>query len=727
MAMTRRNKQMDDQTLSALISNRIENAIGGSDSTLSTQRGDAMDYYLGEPLGNEVEGRSQVVSTDVADTVEAAMPELVRMFESGGKAIEFEPHGEEDVITAELATEYCNFIYRRDNNSFINTSTFIKDGLLQKMGILKVFWEEVDEYRTEFLQGVTEDDLTLILEENEDIEIAEQELIELDDTMAPEGEAMAMMGGMMGGLGMSEMYNVKLRIKTTSGKVRIEPVPPEEFIIDRNGRYIDLKLTGANYVGQRVPKSISELREMGVAEDILESLQENTEDVAFADEAESRRKNDEAYWQLNDGTEDPAAREVYVYELYIHVDYDGDGITELRKITTAGDAHTIIENEEVDFIPFAVYSPVLMPHRIVGRSVAELVMDLQEIKTAMLRQYLDNIFSSLNQSTAIDENVVNLEDLLESRPDRLVRVDGMPANAIMPMTVPWMGGAILEGMQYMDQIRKDRTGISDTTAGMDANTIANANTGVVATLVEKSQATLELIARNIAEVGMKQVFKIILHIVSNYQDKSRMIRLNQKWVEVDPRNWPSAFDVVAKVGLGTGNKDREMMYLDKIIAAQREALGADLTSPDLIYNAIADSVEAMGLTPSKYFKMPEPIDPNAPQDPPPKTDAQILAEAEEAKQVMRAEQDYQEMVHKSIIDLQKLALEHQVPLEALPAYQLLMREMAEHERQKAMKLQAELMEMAGGQQPPGDPMAMQPPPDMAAPMPEQPIPPTGAM
>lgn len=714
MAATRRNGPMDDETLSALINNKVNNAIGGYDSSLSTERGDAMDYYLGEPLGNEVEGRSHVVSTDVSDTIERAMPELVRMFEAGGKSIEFEPHGEEYVEVAELATEYCDFIYRRDNNGFINTSSFIKDGLLQKMGVLKVFWENVDEFRTECLQGVTEDDLTMILESDENIEIKEQEEVEMPMPQMNEAEGMM---AQMGVMDMPQLYNVKLRIKSTTGKVRVEPVPPEEFIIDRNGRYIDMGLTGANYCGQRVPKSISELREMGVAEDVLETLQEHTEETGFSDEAQARRKNDESYWQLNDGTEDPAAREVYVYEIYIHVDYDGDGITELRKIVTAGDSYSIIENEEVDYVPFAVYSPILMPHRIVGRSVAELVMDLQEIKTQLLRQYLDNVFSSLNQSTAVDDNVVNLDDMLESRPDRIVRVDGMPGNAIMPMAVPWMGGELLQGMQYMDEIRNDRTGISDATAGMDANTIANANTGVVATLVEKSQATLELIARNIAEVGMKQVFKIILHIVSNYQNDARMIRLNQKWVEVDPRNWPTNFDVIAKVGLGTGNKDQELYFLERIIAAQREAIGAGLSSPDLIYNALADSVEAMGLTPSKYFKKPDPVDPNAPQQEPQKTEAEYLAEAEEKKQIMRGEQDYQEMIHKTMIDLQKLALDHQVPLEQLPAFQYLQREMAEHERHKAMKLQAELMEMAGGGEQP-------PMPDMQ--QPEQPQP-AGAM
>lgn len=687
---------MNDDQLKNLVKHRIQNAIGGNDSAFSTERGDAMEYYLGEPLGNEVEGRSQVISTDVSDTVEQAMPALMRIFESG-KAVEFEPNGEEDVKIAELATEYCNYVYKRDNNSFINTQTFIKDGLISKLGVLKVFWEEVDKFSTETINGVSEDELTMLLEELEEqyegVDIVEQEEVELPQIMDPAtGQPVEGVYDLM-----PTIHNVKLRLKSKVGKVRIEPVPPEEFIIDRNGRYIDMHLTGASYCGQRVPMTISELREMGVPDSVLDNLNEYEEDLTLSsDESQARRKNDEGFWQLNDGNEDPASRQVWVHELYMHVDYDGDGITEMRKIVTAGDEQYIIENEEIDYVPFSVYSPILMPHRIVGRSVAELVMDLQEIKTAMMRHYLDNIFSALNQSTAVNEDLVNLDDMLESRPDRIIRVEGDPNAAIRPISVPWMGNDIIQGMEYMDEIRNQRTGISDASAGVDTNTLANANTGVYAKFMERAQATIDLIARNVAEMGMKQVFKIILHIVGSYQNDPRTIRLNDEWTQVNPQDWPTDMDVTVKVGLGTGNKDVELAYLKEIIAAQKEALPAGLATRENIYAALTDAADLMGLPANKYFSL-QPPQPQQPQ----KSDAQIMAEAEVAKNKQDADQDHEEMMHKTLVDLQEMALKHQVPLESLPAYQLLREQEIRVHTERAQRAQAEAMQSQMPQPVPG--------------------------
>lgn len=681
-------KPMTEESLSNLVKNKIENSIGGYDSSLSTLRGDAMEYYLNEPKGNEQEGRSDVNSTDVSDTIERIMPELMRIFESGGKAVEFQANGEEDVDIAKLATEYCDFVYRRDNNSYINTTSFIKDGLIQKTGILKIYWDEFEEINREKLQGVSEDELTLILED-ENIEIYDQEEIE-QPPMIVQGE-----DGAPTEVEMPPVYNVTLQIKKTIGKVRVEPVPPEEFIIDRNGRYLDMNLTGANHCGHRVPRTISDLRDDGVDEKILDTLMEWDEETAFSDEAEARRKNDESYWQLDDGSDDPAARQVYIYEMYIHVDFDGDGLTELRKIITAGDSHEIISNEEVDYIPFAIFSPILMPHRIVGRGVAELVMEIEDIKTSLIRQYLDNVYAGLNQSTVINDENVNLDDMLESAPNRIIRTDGMPSQDVMALPVQWMGNDILTAMQYMDGVITDRTGVSDATNGMSAEVLANANTGVMATFIEKSQATIELIARTIAEVGFKQVFKIILRLSKDYQDNPRMIELNGKWQEVDPSQWPTSMDVKVNVGLGTGNKDKKLIYLKDILDVQKEAIGFGLATPEQIYNTLSDGVEAMGLSASRYFQLPPPPDPNAPQ---PKDQATIMAEAEVEKQSQRTKQDHEEMVNKTIIDLQKLAIDAGIGLEDLPAFIFLREQEEQAHQQKMGQQQMQMMQMQQAQQ-----------------------------
>lgn len=680
------NKPMSDEKLANIIETKLENAIGGNDSAFSSERGDAMEYYLGLPMGNEVEGRSQVISTDVSDTIERAMPALMRIFESS-KAVEFDPTGPEDVQIAELASEYCNYVYNRDNNGYINTQTMIKDGLISNLGVLKVFWEETDKFDYIEEQGVSDEEIAMLMmmldeeiesENVESYEIVEQEEIDLPDMPANPEQVMMGPNGkpMLDEEGepitvydlMPTIYNIKIRVKTKEGKVRIEPVPPEELVIDRNGRYIDMMLTGANNIGQRVPKTISDLREMGVPEHILETLSEYDEDLTISsDESQARREFDEGYWQISDGDGDDASRQVWVYEMYMHIDYDGDGITEFRKITAAGADFHIIENEQIDYQPFCVFSPFLLPHRIVGRSLANLVMDLQEIKTTMWRHYLDNAFSALNQSTAINDETVNLDDMLESRPDRIIRVEGDPSGSIMPLPVQWMGDNMLAGMQYMDEIMKDRTGITDAAAGLDANTLANANTGVMAEFVERSQATLDLIARNIAEMAFKPLFMTIVHIVKNYQKDPRMVKLNNDWQQLDPSALPTKMDVLPKVGLGTGNKDRELMSLEKVIAAQEKGMQYGLCSRQNVFNALRDTTELMGLPADKYWEL---------QPPRPQTDEErpetILAKAEIEKNRQDADQDHEEMMHDTIKELQKLALEYQVPLTSLEGYKLIM-------------------------------------------------------
>lgn len=651
---------MDNDQLSQIIESKIASSIGYDGSTLSSDRAQAMDYYLGEPLGNEVDDRSQVVSTDVSDTIEQIMPELMRIFESGAPSVEFEPEGEEDVKAAELASKYVDFIWKRDNPSFLNTYTWLKDGLLQKTGVIKVYWNETEETVKKTIEGLSDDELTYVMQD-ESLEIVGHE----EQVIQPE-----MLDEMLSIIPAVIAHTIQVETKETKGRIKVDPIPPDEFSINKGAR----SLEDASMTNHKCLYTISELREEGYDEEIITSLVAHDEESDYSEEAVARRQNDSDDL-LADDDSDESAREVWVNETYLWVDFNGDGKTELRKIVTAGDNFEILDNEEVDFMPFCAWSPVLMPHRFTGRSVAELIMDIQQIKTTLLRQYLDNLYVGNNQRHVVNSENVNLSDLLNARPNGIVRTKGIPAQDVVPLPVQDLGQSILAGVSYFDNVKQDRTGVGDATAGMNPNVLANANTGVMAAFVEKSQATIELIARVFAEVGMKQAHKLILKLVVKYQDTERMIRFDDDWQAVNPAEWPTSMDVTVRVGLGTGNKDKKVANMEKILSAQKEGLALGITTRELIYNTVVDGVEAMGEMPHKYFQSPQPQQPQPPQPDP----AQIMAQAEIQKKQMDMAHKEKELLHESYIKLQEQALKYGVAVEQMPVYQQLQAQLTAHQ------------------------------------------------
>lgn len=570
---------LDDDQLIAIVDGEINNALGRYDTQLSTARLRAMQYYLGDKVGNlappESEGRSTVVSMDVADTIEWILPSLIRIFTGGDKAVEFQPRGVEDTNSATQATEWCNYVFYSQNEGFIILHDWFKDALLQKLGIVKTWWDTSIDVSLEDYNNVSLDELTL-LAQDDSVQIAAK---------TDNGDG---------------TFNVKLRKTAKSSHVCIENVPPEEFLVSRKAR-TPQRLFSCHH---RVQKTVSELRSMGYQN--VDDLMSDEGGAEFSQEAIERESETNEYVNAATATQslDKTMRFVWVTESYLQVDYNGDGVAEWRKVVKCG--KVLLLNEEVDGHPFSMLTPIKMPHKLIGRSVADLVMDLQEIKTALTRQIIDNMYLQNNARTYVNESAgVNIDDLLDNRVGGIVR--GKTAGGLEPIVTQPLGAMSLNLLNYIDQVKQGRTGVSGTFQGLDANEINKTATGVNA-LMNAAQARIELIARIFAETGVKDLFKKILKLSAQYQNEQQVMRLTNKFVPVDPRSWKTQFDMTVNVGIGTGNKDQIAAHVMGLMNIQKEAMqgGIPIVDAKRIYNAAAKYATNVGFrNPEEFFIDPE--------------------------------------------------------------------------------------------------------------------------
>jgi predicted GNAT family acetyltransferase len=542
---------MDEGTLKGILDAEIDNAIGFIESETTDDRRKALEYYNRYEYGNEVEGRSQIVTGEVAEVVDGALPQLLRIFTQSDEIVRFEPKGPGDEEKAKQATEYVNWVMNRDNDGVLLMHNWFKDALLQKNGIVKVYWDEKIDVSKEKYQNLTQDEVTMLLNDPE-VEVVNQKTTEV----VPAGiDPMGMP------IPAVFSYDVKLKKTKKTGKVIVENVPPEEFLISKKARTI----ADSPFVAHRKLTTRSELIAMGFEKDIVDNLPTyadltyNQENVARFDQGE--QPSDQA-------SLDFSMQEIEVIESYIKVDFDGDGIAELRKVTYAGS--DILDNEEVDFVPFCSICPIPMPHKFFGHSLADRAVDIQLIKSTVTRQILDNLYMTNSPRMGVVEGQVNLDDLLTVTANGIVRMKN--TQAIVPLTVPPTANQSFPLLEYLDSVQAKRTGVSDQMNGLNPDVLQNSTATAVAMMQNSAAGKVELIARVFAETGVKDLFQKILQLLCKYQDKERIVRLRGKYVSIDPREWTNGFDISINVGLGTGNKQEQMAMIAMVLGKQEEIL-----------------------------------------------------------------------------------------------------------------------------------------------------------
>ena len=680
--------QDDERTFVNLIESHIDDSLGFIQTETSQERQTALEYYMREPYGNEVEGRSQIVTGEVAEVVDGALPQVMKVFTQSNNAVVFEPVNEGDGEIAEQATKYVNHIFYKDNNGFEVMNAWMWDALCQKVGIVKAYWNDKVDTTKEKYKKLTEDELAMIMQDDE-VEVVEQEQIVEQIPQEPRIVLDPMGQPIMNDVGEPLFedveplevvyYNVVCKRTKDSSNVKIENVAPEEFLIDKRATTIE----DATFVAQRSLVTRSDLIAMGYDPEVVKSLSIG-DTLDFTPERVARYGSGEQPYNTND-TNDESMELVEYYECYVRTDMDEDGVAELHRVCYAD--NQILMHEECDYVPFHSICPFPIPHKFFGQSLADRAVDLQLIKSTITRQMLDNLYLTNNYRVGAVEGQVNLDDLLTSTAGGVIRVKN--PNALIPLTVQSNAAQSFPMLDYLDTVQAKRSGVSEASQGLDPNILQNVTATAVASMSSAAGGKIELIARIFADTGVSSLMKGILHLVCKYQNKERIIKINNKFVPMDPREWNTEYNVTVNVGLGTGSKQEQLGVMQMVLDKQEQmltqyGLNNPLVSLKQYRDTLAKFVNMAGFKDESGFLKDitqEQSDQLAqqqaenPQTDPNTEAAKILAQVEREKAQLKSQTDAQKL------ELDRMKLE----MESAKAMLKLEQEKVEFEKEMAIK------------------------------------------
>lgn len=631
---------MDNNELLELLQRKEQSASHYIHGTLGADRDAAMRAYHRQPYGNEEEGWSSVITSDVQDTVEWILPALLKVFTSTDKAVSFEPTTPQDVKGAEQATDACNYVFYKQNNGFLILYTAIKDALLVR-NCATMWRKETKEVVSSIpFKGATAEMLAMILQEND--EITEQQEAPIIDPQTGQPALDPMTGQPVMG------FNGRIKRVEEKTIVKVEAFNPAYLLVDRE--WTSPLLADCPYTARLMKVTLSDLVQMGFKNVTAEELRAS--DIGVQD----------IYDIANKGTleesipEDESLAEGYLRIEYVLADIDGDGIAELNCIYRLQEK--ILKQEVVSHVPFATFSPVLNTHQWDGMSMDDLVGDLQKLHTEMLRQTLNSFYLANNPRNTIltDSNgspYVNIDDFLNMRPGAAVRQTR--EGAIQPLLTPTNIGNALPMLDYVQNMREERTGVSKTSQGLNPDSLNNTATGRQLDMTSAMQR-IELIARIIAEVYLKPTFLGILKMLTDGGMEKLSFKLRDEFVEYDPNEWRDQYDMTVNVGLGTGDSAQKIQALQMIAQNQINLLPMGLATPQNIYHTQSKLVEAAGFKDVQNFIQ----DPRG--KPPPQQPPNPMIQVEQIKQqgiAQKAQFDAQNEAKKMQLEAQVQDAQHQ--------------------------------------------------------------------
>ena len=609
-----RLEPLDEVQIESIVSKAIEDAQDFIDSEVAPQRIKAQRYFDGEvDIGYE-EGRSRVVATKCREVVRGMKPSIQRIFLSNEKPVEFVPRGPEDVAMAEQATQFVSYKFQQHNGYRILSDVF-QDAMVKKAGIAYVYHKEEMETEIHTFTNLTEEAFALLVEDD-DVEVIEHE---------------ARMTVSMDEMGMEiEMpeHDVKIARSIPHGDVCIESIPPEDFFVDRNARSMD----SYYIVGHSTEMTVGQLLSMGFSLDDLAGL-DGSQYSTTQDEAEFVRRGytiDEA----DDENISGASKKITVTSAYMELDIEGTGQAKLYQFLCAGTSHKLLNFYEADYAPYAIFECDPEPHAFFGTSLVDLVMDDQDAATAMLRGVLDNVALTNNPALQVVEGQAAIDDLLNNEIGRIIRVKS--PSAVTEMTVPFTAGQTLPAMQYFDQLVDNKTGVSKMAQGLDPDVLKSTTATAIAASQEGQTGQAEVIARNFAEGGMRQMFRLMLDLMVKHADEEEMMRLNGSFVPVDPRSWETEMDLTVNVGIGTGRENERAAALQQAFAIQQQVYQTygpqnGIVTLTQLRNTMADMLALGGIRNADRYFMPMTME----------IEQQMMAMAQQ-QQAMMAQQQQQD-------------------------------------------------------------------------------------
>ena len=623
--------KLDDDQLLSILQKKEDDSASYVWGELGAAREACMREYYRLPYGNEEEGWSDIITSDVHDTIEWILPSLLRIFTSSDRAVAFDPQTAADIEPAEQATDACNYVFYKQNNGFMVLYTAFKDALIAKN--CAVHWRKSEEESVSSrpFQGATQEMLAMILDQKD----AEIEAATPSQAMDEFGQPVT-------------MYSGRIKVTEKITKIKVEAFAPEDLLVDR--LWTSPLLSDCPYVARVMRVTASDIRQMGF--DVTSEELSGSDGSDYSSDSSfrlSRIGQGDASNLMQGGEEDDESlSEGWLRIEYVLVDYDGDGIAERREIIRL--KNKILSNEVVSHVPIATASPIINPHRWDGESSAEEVSDIQKTHTELMRQTLNSTYLANMPRTKVltDANwtpYANIDDLLDSRPGGIIRQ--RQSDAGQESVTPFVAGHSLNVMEYLATMRENRTGVTRYNQGIDANSLNKTATGISA-IMTASQQRQELMARVFAETLLKPIFQGILKLLTDGSMEKLAFRLRDKFVEYDPNTWRDWYDMTINVGLGTGSPDAQVGKINNILQAQMGTLQmglGQLVTPKNIYNAHAKMTEAAGFKNINDF-WSDPDQPKQQQGPDPQMLTQQAQQMQQQMQAMGA-------------DLQKLSQENQ--------------------------------------------------------------------
>jgi len=585
MAKVEEYEKLEDDEIVAILDSNIRQSIGSFDSDLARERKKVTDYYNAALPKPAHDGNSRYVSQDVYDTVESMKAALLETFSSGSRIVKFAPQGPEDVQLASVCSAYTDFVLFRQNDGFGLFRSVIHDGLVARAGIAKVFWQESSEEDLQEFEGLSQSELDMVLAEDD------VELVESDEDE----------NGLISGVVSSPV---------STSQVVVEAIPPEEFLIESQA----VSLEKANFVAHRTRKTLSELRDMGFDEDILDSIGESHEDVELETDAELLARFDNIGSDRGNSSRgyQDQVRTIMVYEIYINLDIEGTGIAKLHRILKAGNA--ILEKEEVDRLPFVVFTPLPIPHAFYGSNFAEKLVATQNARTILTRSILDHAMITNNpRYMVVKGGLTNPRELIDNRVGGLVNVSRV--DAISPMPQASLNPFVFQTLQLLDEDKEDNSGVSRLSQGLNKDAISHQNSAaMVEQLATMSQQRQKIIARNFAAQFVKPLFHLIYQLVVENEDQQKIIDLSGEYVQVNPSVWESKRDVMVQLHLGYGEQEAESQkHLMMHQMFSQDPILQGMYQPQNAYALVKDVMEKAGImNVSDYLTPPDQLPPPQP-------------------------------------------------------------------------------------------------------------------
>jgi hypothetical protein len=582
--MAKKGKQpLTDADILSIIENELSNANVTTTNPESLRM--PLAYYMGLPNGTETEGRSAITSTDVADAIEWIMPQIMKSFTQNNEVVIFDPLNEQDELQADIESQYVYDVLMKQNEGFVLIHQFVKDALLQRNGLLKVYYDDTTEVKSYSYTGLTEDQLQMIVADENVKIISMTPRLELDQT----GQQVP-------------LFDVKLAVTIKSGKVCVVTVPPEEFRV--NSQHNSISLEDARFTAHIMNKSLSDLREEGFDEADIQKIMQS--DLIRSSYRFSYQNEPTLIPSVT--AADEANKLVEICECFLKLDMNGDGITERVKVTVGGvlNPTVVLETDPIDSSPWVATTAILMSHKYQGLSIYDRLKQIQDNKTAVIRNVMDNMYLQNNQRNVVLEGQVNLDDMLVSRPGGLIRAKRL--DAIQPLMTPQIGDAAFNMIRYLDETKAGRTGVSADGSASPENVGDRVGSQGVDRMMNAKEELVGLIIRVICETGIKPLCNKIRDLVTQHTDTIQDFQYRGQWVKVNPSEWPKRSKSTVRVGTGTGDTRSKLTAIEKIQQVQAQIIatpGQALTNPSKVYAALDDFCKFSGLNGAgKYFTDP---------------------------------------------------------------------------------------------------------------------------